>query len=53
MLSNYNIITILKAYKKGETIEYSDNNVNWKEIPKDDMLFHFDFKNKYYRIKKN
>ena len=37
----------------GETIEYSDNNVNWKEIPKDDMLFHFDFKNKYYRIKKN
>ena len=53
MLTNQEQITILKAYKKGETIEYSDNNVNWKKISKDDMLFHFDFKNKYYRIKKN
>ena len=53
MLSNYNIITIVKTYKRGQTIEYSDNNVNWKEIPKDDMLCHFGSKNKYYRIKKN
>lgn len=53
MLSNYKQIIILKAYKRGETIEFSDNNINWKKIPKNDMLFHFDFKNKYYRIKQN
>lgn len=53
MLSNYKQIIILKAYKRGETIEFSDNNINWKEIPKNDMLFHFNFKNKYYRIKQN